>query len=389
MELKTKINKKNIIVFFVLFLTFVFFLAGSFNYASAAKETGGLVPCGHYDPELTSEQNFQNRCTLCHLIVGINGIIIWGRTILIVVALTAITAGGVMYIVSAGNEEMMQTAKNIIKQALWGVVIVLGAWVIINTTMWILSVSGGLGVNATSWSDFNCDGVPSDAIGECSKTEKGVCITGTPSGLKEITGGWYWECLGKDEDDLCYYYPSATEPPKCKKEKGECEIGNPQNLVLENGTWKWVCVNSLGTISCTATDTTTEPIGSEEEIRKILDGLGVTIPNSPCAAGKTTGCTNVGGFNEHTIAGIIDLTEACPSCEIVITGGSESHTKGTFSHENGYKVDFRLTDSLTKYITNNYPRTGTRSDGSPLYTDPNGNIYAREGDHWDVCYHCF
>lgn len=151
-----KNNKKSIVVFSAVLLVFVFSLLVSLQCVSAAGgDAGGLVPCG-------SGTDPNDRCTLCDLIVGIKGIIDWGKNILVAAALAAITIGGVMYIVSAGNEQMMQSAKGVIKQAIWGVFIVLGAWLIVNTTMWLLATKdssgegGGLGIGVTSWSEFDC-----------------------------------------------------------------------------------------------------------------------------------------------------------------------------------------------------------------------------------------
>ncbi|MDY0302764.1 MAG: hypothetical protein RBR98_03140, partial [Candidatus Moranbacteria bacterium] len=115
--------------FVILFFLFFLFLP---DFSWAAKETGGLVPCA-------GDSIFENRCTLCDLMVGMKGIIDWGMKILVVVALVAIVAGGIMYIISAGNSGMMESAKTVIKQALWGVVIVLGAWVIVNTILWMIT----------------------------------------------------------------------------------------------------------------------------------------------------------------------------------------------------------------------------------------------------------
>ena len=144
--------KKNFFV--ILFLFFFLFLP---DFSWAAKETGGLVPCA-------GDSIFKNRCTLCDLIVGMQNIIDWGMKILVVVALVAIVAGAIMYIISAGNSGMMESAKTVIKQALWGVVIVLGAWVIVNTILWMITsrlftgtgTANGSFMDIGSWYDFDC-----------------------------------------------------------------------------------------------------------------------------------------------------------------------------------------------------------------------------------------
>ena len=152
---------KKILLIFILAIMFfgwrINFQAGNFvvteskvAYAQFAGDTGGLVPCGH-------GTNVDNRCTLCDLFVGIDRIIKWGRNILVAVALTALVAGGIMYIVSAGNQQMMENAKTLIQQALVGVLIVLGAWLIVNTVIWLLVVKSGMGVGAGDWWNFDCN----------------------------------------------------------------------------------------------------------------------------------------------------------------------------------------------------------------------------------------
>lgn len=161
-------NKKNIAVFLgavfsIVFSVFVF--SGNVTYAADSLinpgDTTPIVPCA------TSTND--RACKLCDLIVGIKNIIDWGKNILVVVALVVITVGGLMYSMSSGNEQMMEMSKNIIMQALWGVIIVLGAWLIINLSMRLLSVGNSdLGITATSWSKFDCNSNSSGGGGASS-----------------------------------------------------------------------------------------------------------------------------------------------------------------------------------------------------------------------------
>lgn len=152
-------------IFFILFFLCLFF---SFNFANA-----GLVPCGN-------EGGLESRCTLCHLFVGIQNIITWGRNILVIVAIVAIVAGGIMYIISAGNSGMMENAKGIIKQALWGVLIVLGAWVIVNTIMMVLGTNLSILGAGTTWNDFSCSTAVTIGSGPTAITTSGCTINYSP-----------------------------------------------------------------------------------------------------------------------------------------------------------------------------------------------------------------
>lgn len=160
-----------------------------FGFIQNSFAQAPLVTCG-----LTS--NYTDRCTLCDLIKGINRIIKWGTGVLVVAALVAIVAGGIMYIISAGNSGMMESAKTVIKQALWGVVIVLGAWVIVNTILWMITSKlypgtgeeGNKFMDISNWYNFDCKPASSGGGGgggetptTCTYTysEWGACTNGT------------------------------------------------------------------------------------------------------------------------------------------------------------------------------------------------------------------
>jgi len=122
-----------------------------------AISKAALVPCGRSDQG-------GKMCTLCDFIVGIKGLIDYGFIIMVVVALAMLIVAAVVYTVSAGDEGMMTTAKGLLKNVLIGFAIILGAWLIINTTMWVLGTKGstdgggGLGIGVESWNKFNCNG---------------------------------------------------------------------------------------------------------------------------------------------------------------------------------------------------------------------------------------
>lgn len=100
----------------------------------------GLVPCG----------DASTPCTLCHFIQGMSNIIIQIRNLMVYVGLTIITAMGIVYIVSGGNEKMTTTAKSGIKTTLIGIMFVLFAWFIVNMVMfYIFQAKDNLGVDVT------------------------------------------------------------------------------------------------------------------------------------------------------------------------------------------------------------------------------------------------
>ncbi|MFD8143918.1 peptidoglycan-binding protein [Streptomyces sp. NPDC059708] len=119
----------------------------------------------------------------------------------------------------------------------------------------------------------------------------------------------------------------------------------------------------------------------------IFNAAGITWSSSGnCSDRNSTSCTSFDGLRQASADGAVALRRAS-NCALTITGGTETgHASGTYSHWNGYKLDFNPTSCLSNYITANFPHTGTRGDGAALYTAPSGNVYARESSHWDVTF---
>ena len=115
-------------------------------------------------------------------------------------------------------------------------------------------------------------------------------------------------------------------------------------------------------------------------------GIGWTSSGG-CTDPDNSTCTSFEGIRQATIDGGITLKNAS-GCGLTITGGTETgHAGGTYSHGNGYKLDFSRTSCLTSWVHSAYTYIGVRSDGAPLYEAGSGNIYADEGNHWDVTFY--
>lgn len=91
------------------------------NYFS--NIAAGLVPC-------------TNNCTICDLFKLVKNIINF-LTIDIATPLAIIILiyGGVMMITSAGSEEKVKKGKTALRRAVYGILIVFGAWLIVNTIL--------------------------------------------------------------------------------------------------------------------------------------------------------------------------------------------------------------------------------------------------------------
>lgn len=125
----------------------------------------GIIPCGLTSPDpsinVTDDPSQgTSKCTLCHLIVGINNIIVLLRNIMSAIAVAFIVAMAIIYITSSGDEGRMRFAKSGIAAALIGFAIILLAWVIVNFVLSIKDTDGrsifNPNVIRTDWDSFQC-----------------------------------------------------------------------------------------------------------------------------------------------------------------------------------------------------------------------------------------
>lgn len=122
---------------------------------------------------------------------------------------------------------------------------------------------------------------------------------------------------------------------------------------------------------------------SQAEAERRLSAAGITSSSSGgCTTKSNPRCTSYEGLLSGTVDQAITLKGAC-DCQLVITGGTEDgHATGTYSHGNGYKLDFRFNSVLDNYIQTRFERIGNRGDGSPQWRAASGNIYAVSLSTW-------
>ncbi|MFD8870407.1 hypothetical protein ACFV1F_39770 [Streptomyces sp. NPDC059590] len=127
---------------------------------------------------------------------------------------------------------------------------------------------------------------------------------------------------------------------------------------------------------------------SHSQATSMFRSSGITWSSSGgCSDRDNATCTSFEQLNLPTAQGAQTLKSAS-GCALNITGGTETgHASGTYSHWNGYKLDYALNSCVTNYITGNFAYIGLRSDGAKQYKSNSGNIYALEGNHWDVIYY--
>ena len=127
---------------------------------------------------------------------------------------------------------------------------------------------------------------------------------------------------------------------------------------------------------------------SHSQATQMFREVGITWSSSGgCSDRNVSTCTSFEQLNLATAQGAQTLRRAS-GCAINITGGTETgHAGGTYSHWNGYKLDLSLNTCLDSYVTSAFTYIGLRSDGARMYESAAGNVYALEGNHWDVVFY--
>jgi hypothetical protein len=151
-------EKKSMRPFLTLSLLVLF--ASALVLVPLVPAEAGVIPCGLTTDDASQTGDQTVKCTLCHLVVGINSIVVFLRNVMSAVAIAVIVAMAFIYITSAGDEGRMRFAKGGIAAALIGFALILLAWVIVNFILSIQDSSGTSIFNRTlvrvGWDSFQC-----------------------------------------------------------------------------------------------------------------------------------------------------------------------------------------------------------------------------------------
>ncbi len=276
--------------------------------------------------------------------LGLVGIAVFG----------VIIYGAILHTVSAGNASKQADAKEWITAAIWGLLLLLAAYLILYTInediVDLNKIQGFLEkkIESVQTTPFQAGGAGGGGGGGGGGTFGG----------KGGEGGW--EESGCGDDEMFVITGAGGE--------GHCQPkSNGGGQKIDDGG-----VVASGSLS-------------EEDARSVLDHYNIQT-KSPCPSGQTEGCVNFNGMKEETMAEIVILSNKVGSQNVFISGGTEGkHKDGVYNHSNGYKFDVRPNSQLDDYIVKNYEFIGKRGDdGADQYKSPSGAIYAKEGNHWDV-----
>ncbi len=115
----------------------LFLLTFLFLFLVPGLAQAGLVPCGRlYDDPNTPDINESLPCTFCHFFLMINNIVRFLLfTILPPLVVLLLVVGGFLFLFAGASADAFNRAKGVIFSTVLGLVIILSAWLIVNTLL--------------------------------------------------------------------------------------------------------------------------------------------------------------------------------------------------------------------------------------------------------------
>ncbi len=161
---------------------------GSYQNVSSVcadeSKVGHLVPCARHCDNPATPNDETEPCSVCHLIVLGHNIVEYVVFISVFIAFAVIVFAGVMYVVSAGNQGMITSAKAALKAALFGMAFVLAAWVIVNTIITVFLKPKQSALQG-DWRQYYCDVSDNTGTGSTAdNTGTGSTADNTGSGTE-------------------------------------------------------------------------------------------------------------------------------------------------------------------------------------------------------------
>jgi hypothetical protein len=279
---------------FVSWSIFMVLFVGLLAAPYAVSAAGLVPPCGGTG---------QTPCHLCDLVKGFKVLIDYARTIMVFIALAVITAMGILYIVSAGNDGMMQTAKKGIYYSLGGVTFILFSWLIVNTVMfYVLGANlGSVGVAATfnlaTGFTFDCDEALSGAVA--------APAVGGAGGVGGVGGAGGAGAPGGPSLALCTS-PAGLTP----------SINVGQAKVLYKAYY-----NATGAVDCTDLTGATDVTNNAATAWASSNAGMASVANGNVTGGPASGAANVSAtYSGITAQGNITVVAPAPGMLVVCPG---------------------------------------------------------------------
>lgn len=316
--------------------------------------SSGLVPCGVVPPGVVGKTYLiATECNLCDFGTLTQNIINYILLISIPLSVMLFAWAGILYFSSAENPGQIAKAHKIFTSVLIGFVIIVSAWLVVQTLLMVL-IDRSFWGNGASWNSLGCadkDHNPANANPDTAES------------------------------------PSNTRPR-------DTSVGDLLKGIFRPSSVVSVPTPTTQTGPIIPVDPA--PVGeTDARNRLVTESEGAISFNKTCSDGQSNCPTQLAKVAPDVLAGVVAVQKDCAYlnggiCPLVVTAGSEPHPGyATDPHAAGNAVDLRVSPAvdaqMRAYIglTAN-PVPSTSGDGyTARINGQNFRIYY-EGDHWHL-----
>jgi len=318
---------------FAFVAVFAFLILPLVSFAAAPWTPGDPIVPQEVIDLVTGKDSTPQDVQACHLVLLVDNLVRFAVFFSTIVATVMFAYAGILYVTASARADNLNQAKTIFGKVFLGFVFILGAWLIIDILLSVLTEEKR---GFAFWSNI-----------QCVEDTRGL----PPTSVQ----------IGGDSGVIAGPAPIDSE--------------------LEGAPAGYTTVAP------------TTPLDHDAVITKFDDGdVHYTSTSGPDGVQRGCtgdGCTSFQDMREATADTTVNLQQACATassgCQITVTGGTEGdvHRPGSVSHETGYKIDYDDDNQGFNDFIEKNPQKFRKIDTN-TYRDTCGNTFRREPDHWDA-----
>jgi hypothetical protein len=326
----------------IALLTLAVILTSFFTFLNPIEveaQAGGLVTCSG------------SSCSICHVVDLVNNVIIILFSAVGMIFAVLMMIAGFGLITSGGNQSALDAAKSKFSNAIIGLIIVMGAWLLVDTVVrgLLKGEDGNLGVTFSGfgpWSEVECV--------RQTKTE-----AASPDATQAVTGTYGFQAYSYNAANTCQVGHSGSYATlaECESAVRAIQSSNPESYVTK------MCDDTPATY--------TPPVWAERPI--------CTVPNDPGADGRFAYQSGIEAQAVH-IAPKMNSMLSCMASKVPANVGTISSisdsliTSGTYTWSQCRLASRLCAHVPTSYHYGNSGRCGDQSYAVDFGDENNASV---------------